>query len=488
MKKGEMATLAILFLFSFVLRLLISLSMNQFILDESNYAQTFDEFAANPSLIPTYLGEPIAWKPPLFFYVYAPFAKGFEALGIPVETAYRLPSIIISSASVLVFYLFLKTFMEREKALVGATIYSAFGLSMFMGALLMTDSLFMLLVFLGMLFYVKGTEQERYFLLAGACSFLAFLTKYHLALMLPLLGASYCFFKSKKLLRNRFFLVSLIGVPLALCINALVYLLGNRLDVFLFSYGFEIFGRASPASLSHIGLNIVFFLFLSLPWVGFAVVGLFKSKWEHFAWKTVFLWMLFAAPVFLNADPSIFWYSLPVLPAIAAMTANVTGGGKLQLLIVLLLSSVSFLFIPQYVLLAESDQKEAGLFLAGKGDSLIIAPEFHFVSWPDYYELYPASPLPLVMSSPGVVFYTLHNEANGKVSAGYLSVNETDVNNLVSDYIKNSNASSIAITLKVRCTSANVSRITECTYNYSVPDGFEAKTTKNMEYTLLKRK
>ena len=490
MEKNQVISLAILFLLSLSLRAVVLFYLDEFFLDEPAYAQNIDEFLAKPTLVPHYLGEPVAWKPPLMFDLYAPFVKLFLSIGFPLEVSYRIPGFSVGIASIVVFYFLGKEFLGHEDALVASAIFSTFATNIFMGSLLMTDSLLVLFLLLGILCYVRGLKNDKLFLLAGACAFLGFLTKYYFAFMIPLLGAVYCLGRDRSVLRNRNFLASFLFVPLALLATYALFSLDNGLGALMLHVNFDFSSRNAPPSLLPVSfmLNLMVFLLLQIPWIGFSMMGIAKINRKDPAWLMILLWALLIA-VPLAGTEAMFWYAMPCLPAFSLLAAKAIGGLKGNPLFTLLLVplvSLIFFFTVAYSA-PQMDQKEAGSYLANKGDTLFIVPTIKFISWPDYNSYYKDSPVPLALSSPAAVFYKSHDEnPKSRISAAYLPYGKREVGELVSAYIAESDAQVIAVQTKYGCRGFE-SGEDACTYNFTIPDGFTETKTSQGGYSILER-
>ncbi len=347
-----------------------------FIQDEAIYAMMVVEQAHSPSLIPTLFGYPMSWKPPLFFWAYAPFS----GLPIPFEAALRLPSLLFGLASLVPLYLLLRNAGgSRNLAFFSLLIFIFSMPALYAQTALLTDSLVFLFIAGALYLYSETRLDGRRFLAAGALAFLAFMTKHLLAAAIPLLAVLYIYFYDRKSLGNRSFLVSLLAVPAAFALHFLLLqgaglggeLYGSELAIHLGGSNF------STAMNSVLGSFTTFFTGAGI-WFALSLFGL----WRH--WKgNPFMALWYALMLFpLVGGNFMPWYYLPVMPAVAYFAAlfllEWKGKERTDVLftavLALALAFTSALILLTYVNISAIylPQKEAGLMLAGKENVLII--------------------------------------------------------------------------------------------------------------------
>ena len=104
--KSLLIILAALFLLSRIPAMLYM----PFVQDESLYSVMIEEQAAHPTLIPTLFGYPVSWKPALFFWTYAALSR----VQLPIELAYRLPSLAFGLLTVIIIGLLVENVIFRS--------------------------------------------------------------------------------------------------------------------------------------------------------------------------------------------------------------------------------------------------------------------------------------------------------------------------------------------------------------------------------------
>ena len=385
-----------LIFFSLLPRLLLPIN-SPFFGDEALYAQELDELINSKSIYTTYLGNYVPWKPPLTFYVYALIFNILNPLGLSIEVTYRIPSLLFGFLSVVVFFFFtLEISKDKERAFVSSLIFSTIPALFVTNAMLMTDNLLIFLILSALYFYIKGEKNEKLFLIGAVFTFFAFLTKTVVSLMLPLLSIAYFYFKNKKMLKNKFFLVSLLAIPLAFLLMSTIF--GGE-----FNQQYIVDLSRITLSFTDVKLfvsNVALFLIMLLPWLPFSISGIIatlnnkKKKKMGYEEKFLFFWLLFLIPPFF-AGSLLWWYFIPILPSLSIFAADGVSKKKIDkavILFVLIISLIATFFSYGIVLSFTEDkprfaQKETGLFLSGKENILLFT----------YY-------------SPGIIYYKFHNE------------------------------------------------------------------------------
>ena len=123
MKKQPLFLLSLFF--SYLIIRLLLISYVPFVRDEALYVQMINEQIEDITFIPTYLGHPVDWKPPVFFWVYSFFVRFLITLPLSDEIIYRLPTVIFGFLNLfIVFFLSKKLSNSTEVAKVVSIIYS----------------------------------------------------------------------------------------------------------------------------------------------------------------------------------------------------------------------------------------------------------------------------------------------------------------------------------------------------------------------------
>jgi hypothetical protein len=356
------------------------LSFTPLIQDENLYAMMAQEQLQHLTLLPTFLGYAVSWKPALTFWVYAGFSKLFSGL-LPLEAVYRFPSVLFGLLSIPPLYFLLRNAgSTRLFAFFTLLIAVVSVISIYPQAAFLTDSLLFLLICSSLWLYTESRLPAWRFLAAGALAFAAFFVKLVIAFMIPLLAAVYFYAQRRETLRNPLFLVSLLAVPAALLLNfALLQSSSLATQLYVSDIGGHLLGPGGTAAEA-IQLRDSASTFFSLCgiWFALSLYGLWKY------WRTdLFMacwYLLLVFPLLTGAFMP--WYFLPVLPAVAyfAVAALMRWEGKekvdrffLIILSLLLLASIPLLAF-YYLELRESTlpQEGAGLLLSGKENALII--------------------------------------------------------------------------------------------------------------------
>jgi len=381
----------LLFLLSFAIRLYYLPAMPIYG-DEAAYAEIIDEFSRNPSLIPHYMGHIVSWKPTFGFAVYSLIINVLWTLNpqIPLEVAYRVPSVVFGVLSTLALYFLVRKLYGEELAFFSSILFTTNCISVAISEALLLDALVLFLLISGVLFYAEGERNKKYFYYAGLAGALLFLTKSIIALMLPALAISY-YVGNKGIGRDvnkgKAFLLSLSAVPLAMFLYALLFFLhaplGKGGDITV-SYVYDIFFRVyahtnfEPSLLS----NTIQFLKLTVPWCIFFFSGVTLMKLSERNDRFIFIWLLLTL-VFLGAGQFYSWYYLQVLPPFSVICAKSLVEVKkkrffLPAFLLLLLLSLPYIansaFMDSYLhpYPINAEKMEAGLFLRNRYDILSI--------------------------------------------------------------------------------------------------------------------
>jgi len=351
--------------------------------DENLYAMMAQEQLQHLTLIPTFLGYPVSWKPPLTFWVYAGFSKILSGL-LPLEAVYRLPSVLFGLLAIPPLYFLLRNAgSSRLFAFFTVLMLIVSIVAVYTQAAFLTDSLMFLLICTSLWLYTEIRLPAWRFLAAGALAFAAFFVKLVIAFMIPLLALAYFYVYRREALRNPLFLVSLLAVPAAFLLNfALLQSSSLAMQLYVSDIGGHLV-NSNGAGTETVQLvdSISTFMSTCSIWFALSLYGLWKY------WKTepfmAFWYILLVFPLLGGAFMP--WYFLPVMPAVAyfATAALIRWEGRekpdrfflIVLSFVLLLNLALLAFYYAGIREEFLPQKEVGLLLAGKENVLVIGSD-----------------------------------------------------------------------------------------------------------------
>ncbi|HSB46669.1 MAG TPA: glycosyltransferase family 39 protein [Candidatus Bilamarchaeum sp.] len=371
-EEGLMAILAIVYA---LLRLPVSLLL-PFIRDEALYAIMIEEQKLRLTLVPTFLGHFVSWKPPLFFWAYLPFTY----LPLPLELSYRLPSMLIGLATIpLLFRLLRNAGISRNMAFF-SMLFSLFSIhTIYPNATLLTDSLMFFFMSLSLLLYTEKKLPGWRFIAAGAAAFLAFFAKLVVAFMIPVLALVYIYTFDRPSLRKPLFIISLLAVPLALLTHyAVLDQAGLASELYQSDVGGHFFSGSVAGQLELLQTTVWALLVTGgMIWISLAAFG-FIGSWRENLFMSA--WFLFSA-VPLLSSAFLLWYYLPVMPAICyfALKCLAVWKGKERydeiFFIVFSVFSFALLAFSGYIAWVLYDsfeaEREAGYLLSGKEGVLV---------------------------------------------------------------------------------------------------------------------
>lgn len=310
MSESNYATpMLIVLVFAFLIRILL-VHVHPFYLDEGLYTETISEQLDHPGMVMTYLGFPVAWKPPLFFWLYALPVAGLKMLSTDVELVFRLPNILLGVLNVwLIFSLFRR--IENEKiGFYAALLYAFCPLTIYTDLRVLVDTLNATFIFASLYFYFGKSSGKNTF--AGALfAFLAAMTKSVVALLIPIIAIIEYWRRGQI---SRPLLLSLLAAPLGIALHYLILfqfapqLAGSEL-------AFDFIGRfdTGDSSFEKIGFSYGgAFGFLNFLLV-FAAIGLWKF-WRKSPQLDAWL-LLIAIP--LAGSGGLVWYFYPFVPILA---------------------------------------------------------------------------------------------------------------------------------------------------------------------------
>jgi hypothetical protein len=368
--------LVIMLIVLFLLSRLPLLGYMPLVKDEAIYAMMIEEQADHPTLMPTFLGYPVSWKPPLFFWAYSLV----PALPLPLEAGYRVPSLILSLITIPILFRTLRN-MGASKPLSFLTLLIfTFSLpSVNPSVSLLTDALNFFFIASSLWLYTEPKFGPWRFILAGMLSFAAFFTKLVIAFMVPVLAFAYFYLNDRRTVKTLPFLISLIFVPAAYLANmALLSSAGMKADIY--SSAVEAatpFWQIETQLRVFTGSATIFMIGAGI-WFALSILGLMKH-WK----REKFMACWYAMIIFpLITGTFMVWYYLPVMPAVAYFAALILirwdGGDKTDLFFMLFFSVALMLSISmiayEYKTVYDlyGDEKEAGLILAGKENVAIV--------------------------------------------------------------------------------------------------------------------
>jgi 4-amino-4-deoxy-L-arabinose transferase-like glycosyltransferase len=269
-------------------------------------------------------GEPFMDKPPLYMWVSALFFK----VGGVNEFTIRLFSALSGVGAVLTTYFLGSKLASRQAGFFGACVlmssrdflhYSRWGV------LDITNLFFFTLAFL---FFLKGKENSKFFLVFWIAVACAFLTKGPIIVFGGVILAAYSLIRRDfSYLTHKYFWLGLIlGLMIVLPWHILFYL--DDPERFMKGYfHFNYIARVESSLDGHVG-GPFFYLKILIqkfrPWVIFLFPAIayslflsFKSAQKH-SFRFLLLWIFFFLAFFSFAvKTKLAWYILPIYPAIS---------------------------------------------------------------------------------------------------------------------------------------------------------------------------
>lgn len=402
--------LALVLIFYFLLRLPFIATL-PLLRDENLYALMADEMAAHPSITAHLFSQELNWRPALPFFVLAAFSQPLSHLPLPIEAAYRLPSVLFGAACVLLVYAFInELYKNADFALASAAIFAFNPLVIYVNNTALVDSLLLFFMLLCLLCYVRGMRNPKYFLAAGCFAFFAFMVKTVVAFLLPPLAIALIFLHCPKMLGNRFFLLSLLAIPLAVCAY---YFTFQDKQLFFDDFAHNAMQKlpsggelSIPSLINRAWGSLWLFFAFCIVWLGFYASGMLLYWRKH-----VFLlfWCLFIVFA-ISGGAGMPWYYLPIMPPLCAFAAlPILAGQKadkftflaLSLLLCASAALSTYFYVQNAFGFSIQWEKQAGIYLQGKNNTLLIG---------DY--------------AAGTLFYKLHFE-NPRTTFCWLNLNSS---------------------------------------------------------------
>lgn len=310
----------ILLLLVFLVPRLLAIDFIPMKLDECLYAVMIEEQIDHITFVPTFLGYETGWKPPLFFWASAFFVsilKNFDFLSI--DAIYKLPNIFFGLINLFLVYHIIRHISKDEKfAIVTCFVYSLIPLTVYVDSSVLIDPLVTVFILGSIYSYLRAGKDRKMFLVAGLLTFLAFFTKQVTAMVAPAFAIAYYYQHEKKLLKNPYFVISLLAIPLAFLLNYFLYSdYGQANTVFLDLITNKlIYNLIDPNSL-FLSLKSIFFL--SGIWFVLSAAG-FAKNWKLELGMSA--WLLLSVFSFIGGAGTP-WYFYPVMPAVAYFATSV---------------------------------------------------------------------------------------------------------------------------------------------------------------------
>jgi hypothetical protein len=377
--KTDRGCLLALVLIYLITRLAL-LSFLPLVLDESVYALMAQEQLHNPTLVPTFLGYAVSWKPAPVFWIYGAFSGLLSGL-LPLEAVYRLPSLLFGLLSIPPLYFTLRNAgSSTASAFLTVLVFLFSFISLYPQDAFLTDSLLFLLVCASLWLYTEKRLPAWRFIAAGALAFAAFFVKLVVAFMIPVLAAAYFYAQRRETLRHPLFMISLLAVPLAFLLNlAILSQFGLAGQLYVSDIGGHLFSPQGIIGQAGFLTGSLYTLILSAGiWFALSLFGFWKFwKSEPFmaAWYVLLVFPLLSG-FFMP------WYFLPVLPAMSyfAAAALLRWDGKEKpdlfffyfLSVTLAISILSIALLYHGLSAAYTPQKDAGMLLAGRENVLVL--------------------------------------------------------------------------------------------------------------------
>lgn len=350
--------------------------------DENLHSIMAEEQAEHLTLIPTFMGYPVSWKPAPFIWAYSALSR----MPLPIEARYRLPSLLFGLITIPPLFLLLRNLgLSRNLAFFSILMFLFSLVSLYPDDAMHADAMAFFFTTCSLYLYTMQDpkiQKNWMFVLAALFAGLAFLTKLVVAFIIPVLAVVYFYDKdkSRKTFRNPFFLLSLLVVPL---LFILYFFLLESAGLGQESYVLDIVGKmANPQGIgsqanSFFGSFYVVLVGLGL-WFALSLFG-FKRYWKGNL--TMAAWYVLTLFPFLTSS-YMPWYYLPVMPAIAYFAAMLlivdegkerTDGFFAMIFgIMLVISAVICLSFYSGLYSSFLPQKEAGLLLAGKENVIVL--------------------------------------------------------------------------------------------------------------------
>lgn len=372
LKHGEMFIILTIIYLAIRLPILTVVPLMQ---DEAFYSVMIEEQIENPTTSVTLFGEPVGWKPPLFFWISGFFVQFLRNLPIPIEAVYRLPVILFGLINVfLVFFICEKITGKKEEAFLMTIVYATMGITVHTDLRVLTDTMCGTFIFAGVLAYLNSSEDRKMFLLGGIFTVLAYLTKQTNAAVVPIVAFAYLYQKDKKKIFDYIFILSLLALPFGMILEGLA-IKGSITGKTVYLAKAAILDKFN---VEHIVGSLIPIFPLAGILITLAVFGFWKNWRSNLMMSTWAILTVF--PVIAGTMMPFYFY--PIVPAVAyfAVVGMAKENGKTKIdkffyifftLVVLTSLIISISYHLGYAK-GYRHQKTAGEFLAGKENVLIV--------------------------------------------------------------------------------------------------------------------
>ena len=294
--------------------------------DEGDFAEIVRELDNN-YIVPHLNGKPYGEKPPLFYYIVYASKKALH--WTKDETSMRIPSSLFALIGGIFFFLTIRKFFNRKKAILSTCILISAPLFYWQARYLQVDMVFAVFIALSLLFFFWFYHggKKAFLYLFFICSSLAFMTKGPLSIILvfPVVLIHLSLEKDFRVLKMKETYIGIlifmaIILPWYLAIyfkEGMPYLYENIVRQNLTRF-FDAWSHKRPIYYYLTTLPLDFF-----PWSLFLPMGIYlaATQFRHDPKIRFFLIWFFWMFVFLSiSSGKISKYMLPVLPSIALIT------------------------------------------------------------------------------------------------------------------------------------------------------------------------
>jgi len=171
--------------------------------DSALYSQTIIEVEKTGKA--TYLGYKETWKSPIFFYIYAFFAKFFNFLSFNPSLMVSFPCVLFFLISAFFFYKICRLFFDEKFSAIATLIFSINPISAFIFSTPYIEAELMAFLLPSVYFYILALRKDYFLIPAGILFAISFGIKTYEALIVPLLAIFY--FIEQKASKQKIFLL-----------------------------------------------------------------------------------------------------------------------------------------------------------------------------------------------------------------------------------------------------------------------------------------
>jgi outer membrane protein assembly factor BamB len=329
--KAHIDVVAVLLILAFSLVFFVFLNGEPlWLADEQSYSQwAFHMSKTGDYWTPWVFGDANFWiaKPPLYMWL---ISISYQVFGFS-NFSTRLISPIFAALTLILMYYLGKMLFNRKTGFISAIILGTFATFFILARHAMTDILFVFFI-VGSIYFILQSEKSQkanwYAVLSGAFFGLALMTKQLQAFLLPLIVIVYFLIAKRSprfLFTKRFALF--IGVGLLIFVPWVIYmfsLFGNLfLDYYFLYSGFV---RAASTIEGHTGGPLFYLNYIITSenpvWVAALPFGIALSVYFAVAKRSksdllLVVWLVVVLGLFSFAQTKLFWYILPVFPALS---------------------------------------------------------------------------------------------------------------------------------------------------------------------------